>query len=242
MKLAMQKIPRIAARKTAERLADELRDMILSGHYVSGDMLPPERDLVTETGFSRGSVREALRVLQTEGLVEISLGRSGGARVTAPKRATLARSVELFVRTNGVALSALLDARAAVEPMLARLAALHHTEEEMAALEQMHAEFSEAVEELVKYRRLNYRWHLAIAHASRNEPLAALMEAILATGLEATAYENVTTYANRLTAIKAHDQVMAALRARDGEGAAQAMEEHLTAYSGLVKLVEQPPA
>lgn len=238
MKLTDHKIPRIAARKTAERLSDHLRDMILRGDYVTGDMLPPERELVVETGLSRGSVREALRVLQTEGLVEISLGRSGGARVAAPKRAMLARSVELFVRTNGVALSALLDARAAVEPMMARLAAQNRTAAEMEVLEDLHRQFSDSHDDVVRYRRINYRWHLAIAQASRNEPLAALMEAILATGLEATAYEAVGTPENRQIAIAAHEVVMKALRAGDGDAAAEAMETHLTTYSAIVKRME----
>jgi DNA-binding FadR family transcriptional regulator len=236
--MAEQKIQKVVSRKSADLLSDQLRKMILRGDYLSGEMLPPERDLVAETGISRGSVREALRVLQTEGLVEITLGRTGGARVTTPKRATLARSVELFVRTNGVALSALLDCRAAVEPMLARLAAINRTEEELASMEELNKSFSEARYELVKYRRLNYRWHLAIAQASRNEPLAALMEAILTIGLEATAYETVTTYENRLTAIAAHERVMEMLRSGDGDAAASAMEAHLTDYSRIVKRSE----
>jgi len=238
MKQTDPKIPRLAARNTAERLADQLREMILRGDYLSGDMLPPERELVVETGLSRGSVREALRVLQTEGLVEISLGRTGGARVTAPKRAMLARSVELFVRTNGVALAELLDARAAVEPMMARLAAQNCTEAELALLEDLHRHFGESLDDVVRYRRLNYRWHLAIAQASRNAPLTALMEAILATGLEATAYEGVSTPENRVTAFEAHEQVMEALRARDPDQAASAMEAHLTTYSTIVKRME----
>lgn len=238
MKLTEHKSPGSATRKSAERLSDQLREMILRGEYQNGDMLPPERELVVETGLSRGSVREALRVLQTEGLVEISLGRSGGARVAAPKRAMLARSVELFVRTNGVALSALLDARAAVEPMMARLAAQNRTAEELAFMEDLHLQFSKAQNDVVTYRRLNYRWHLAVAQASRNEPLAALMEAILATGLEATAYEAVTTFENRMTAIAAHERVMETLRAGDGEAAANAMETHLRTYSDIVKQME----
>lgn len=232
------RIPKVVLRKSSDLLSDQLRDMILRGDYASGEMLPPERELVDDTGLSRGSVREALRVLQTEGLVEVTVGRAGGARVTAPKRAMLARSVELFVRTNGVALSALLDCRAAVEPMLARLAALNHTAAEMAQLEELNSAFSAARHDLPLYRSLNYRWHLAIARASRNEPLLALMEAILAVAHDDRAYETVTTFENRLTAIAAHEQVMAPLRARDGEGAMAAMEAHLTAYSRIAKDIE----
>ncbi len=236
--MSVSGINRIVLPKSSDLLSDRLRDMILQGSFATGDYLPPERELVQETGLSRGSVREALRVLETEGLVQVDRGRTGGTRVTAPKRTMLARSVELFVRTNGVVLSSLLDCRAAIEPMLARLAARHRSDEELAALEDLHRRFGEATEDLGKYRVLNYQWHLQIAQCSRNEPLSALIEAILKTSLEATAYERVTTPPNRRTAVEAHEGVMDAIRRQDAEAAADAMEMHLKSYSHLVQALE----
>lgn len=224
-------IQNIQLPKSSSLLSDRLRDMIMRGELTIGDMLPSERNLVTETGLSRGSVREALRTLEAEGLLETVRGRSGGTRVAAPQRGALTRSVELFVRANSVSPTALLDCRAAVEPMLARLAAKHRTDEEMAELETLHRQFQDAVEDLPKYRAINYRWHQRIAYSSGNEPLIALIDAILTTALEASAYERVTTPENRQIAIAGHDRVMTAMRVRDGEGAAEAMEEHLMSYS-----------
>lgn len=232
-------INRIVLPKSANLLSDRLRDMILRGNFAPGDLLPAERALVQETGLSRGSVREALRILETEGLVEITRGRSGGIRVSMPKRDMLTRSVELFVRANAVSLSALLDCRAAIEPMLARLAARHRTAAELAELEDLHQRFADSIEDLARYRSINYRWHLKIAECSRNEPLTALIQAILTTALEATAYEKVTTPPNRQRAIEAHSHVMEAIRRQDAEAAADAMETHLTAYSKLTQAAEQ---
>lgn len=224
-------IQNIQLPKSSSLLSDRLRDMIRRGELTIGDMLPSERNLVTETGLSRGSVREALRTLEAEGLLETVRGRSGGTRVAAPQRGALTRSVELFVRANSVSPTALLDCRAAVEPMLARLAAKHRTDEEMEELETLHQRFKDAIEELPKYRAINYRWHQRIAYSSRNEPLIALIDAILTAALEASTYDRVTTPENRRIAIAGHDRVMTALRVRDAEGAAAAMEEHLMSYS-----------
>lgn len=235
-------IDRVVVPKASGLLAKRLRDMILHGDFSSGDLLPPERDLVSESGLSRGSVREALKILETEGLVEIRSGRSGGARVTIPKRTTLARSAELFVRANGVPLDSLLDCRIAVEPMLARLAARHRTEQELARLRDLHKEFEASVDDVKLYRQVNLAWHLAIAAASRNEPLTALMEAISTPLLEATGYEAVTTPQTRREAVRAHAAVVDAVARRDEDAAARAMERHLSSYSSILraKLASRP--
>lgn len=237
MHKSLQGIQNIKLPKSSSLLADKLRDLIVRGDLAIGDMLPPERSLVTETGLSRGSVREALRTLEAEGLLETVRGRTGGTRVAAPQRGALTRSVELFVRANSVSPTALLDCRAAIEPMLARLAATRITEAEMDELETLHSRFKAAIEDLPTYRTINYRWHQRIAHSSGNEPLIALIDAILTTALEALAYERVTTLENRHIAIAGHDEVMKALRARDGEAAAAAMEDHLSGYSKAVKKI-----
>src|SRR5271167_4326671 len=109
--------------KAADVLAERLRELIVAGH-----ILPTERELVSESGLSRTSVRDALRVLESEGLIATKVGRTGGSMVTLPGRESVARSVELFVRTHGIRLDSLLECRVAVEPALARLAAIKRTD------------------------------------------------------------------------------------------------------------------
>lgn len=235
--MAVSELPiyRVIVPKASGLLAKRLRDMILHGQFASGELLPPERDLVAESGLSRGSVREALKILETEGLVEIRSGRSGGARVTIPKRTTLARSTELFVRANAVPLESLLDCRIAVEPMLAKLAARNRTDAELEQLRDLHVQFEQSVDDVKLYRQVNLTWHLAVAAASRNEPLTALMEAISTPLLEATGYEVVTTPETRREAVKAHAAVIRAIERRDEDAAARAMEKHLSAYTSILR-------
>lgn len=232
MSLQDHQISRVVVPKASGLLAERLRDLILQGHFSSGNMLPPERELVSESGLSRGTVREALKILETQNLVVI---RSGGARVSVPKRFDLVRSTKLFVRANGVTLASLLDCRVAIEPMLARLAAAHRTEVELANLEELQTKFAASVNDTQRYRTLNFQWHLAIARASLNEPLTALMEAISTPVLEATGYESITTPESRRAAVAAHAQIMDAIQSGNGEAAASAMVAHLMAYNALVK-------
>ncbi|MCB1343096.1 MAG: FadR family transcriptional regulator [Pseudooceanicola sp.] len=217
------------------RLRDDLRDRILGGEFRAGDLLPSERSLVETSGLSRGSVREAIRSLEVEGLIETNRGRFGGSRVIEPRRDRLVHLVDIFVRAKGVSLASMLDCRAAIEPMMARLAARNMTPAALARLEELNQAFHDNVGALQDYRRINYEWHLEVARIGGNEPLMALLEPILNLARDSTEYERVTTPPNRLRAIAAHDEVMAALRTGDEAGAALAMEAHLISYARLTR-------
>ena len=216
--------------KASDVLAERLRNLIVEGHFSPGDLLPTERDLVVEAGLSRTSVRDALRVLESEGLISTKAGRTGGSMVTLPGRASVARSVELFVRTHGIRLDSLLECRVAVEPTLARLAAIKRTEAQLAEMTEIHRQFVASVDDVVDYKRINLDWHLAIARASGNEPLTALMEAISTPIRDAQDYRHVTTPDLRAAAVKAHTVILKAIADQDGDAAFKRMERHVTAY------------
>ena len=217
----------------SEVLAERLRELIVQGRIQPGDFLPSERDLVTESGLSRTSVRDALRVLETDGLITTKVGRTGGSMVTLPGRASVARSVELFVRTHGIRLESLLECRVAVEPTLARLAARHRTEAQLAEISAIHETFVASVDDVPRYKTINLDWHLAIARASANEPLMALMEAISMPIRDAMDYRHVTTPDLRREAVKAHTVILKAIAERDGEAAFKRMERHVSAYRDI---------
>jgi DNA-binding FadR family transcriptional regulator len=114
--------------KAADVLAGILREKILDGELQEGVDLPHERDLCAQAGLSRASVREALRILEGEGLIATRLGRNGGSAVVRPTIATIERSVGIFIRGQGIRLEAVLETRAAIEPPSARFAAQHRTD------------------------------------------------------------------------------------------------------------------
>lgn len=216
--------------KASDILAERLRDLIIKGFFPPGHFLPTERELVADSGLSRTSVRDALRVLESDGLISTKVGRAGGSMVTLPGRESVTRSVELFVRTHGIRLDSLLECRVAVEPTLARLAARRRSPEQLAEIEAIHEQFVASVDEVPLYKRINLDWHLAIARASANEPLMALMEAISTSISDAQDYQHVTTPELRAAAVKAHTVILKAIRDQDEEAAFKRMDRHVSAY------------
>jgi GntR family transcriptional repressor for pyruvate dehydrogenase complex len=234
-------ISSIVVPKAADILAARLRDLIVKGEITPGSYLPTERELVVESSLSRTSVRDALRVLESEGLITTKVGRAGGSMVTLPGRASVARSVELFLRTHGVKLESLLECRVAVEPTLARLAARRRTKAQLAEMEALHEQFVISVKDVVRYKSLNLDWHLSIARASGNEPLIALMEATSAAIRDAMDYQHVTTPALRAVVVKAHTAILKAIREQDEDAAFKRMDRHVSEYRDIATGVVQPP-
>lgn len=223
----------ITVPKASDILAGQLRDLILSGSIAQGKPLPTERDLVAETGLSRSSVREALRVLEVEGLIQTRPGRSGGSTVRLPGRGSIARAVQLFARCHAIQPETLLECRIAIEPFMAGLAATNRTEQELQQIQTLHQQLVAAPDDAVLYKRLNLDWHLAIARASANEVLIALMEAVAQSVDDAAADQRLTHATERAETIKAHGAILRAIERKDAELACSRMEKHLSAYAAL---------
>ena len=230
---ARTKISPVSVPKASDILAEQLREMIIKGRLAPGSLLPSERQLVEDSKLSRSSVRDALRVLESEGLISTKVGRSGGSMVTLPGRDAVARSVEMFVRSHGVRLDSLLECRVAIEPTLAALAAKNWTKAQLEEMEELHREFEKSVDNVTHYKSTNLEWHLSVARASGNEPLIALMEAISEPIHDATDYHHVTTAELRQTAVKAHSKIMEAIRNRDSDAARRRMELHVGGYRDI---------
>lgn len=121
--------------KTSTLVAAELRRRIATGELAPGDRLPPEDGLMEEFDLARTTLREALRVLESEGLITVQRGRNGGPRVTSPPIDGLARMLALHLQLEGTTVGDLDDARQLIEPHLAARLAEHHTDEDLEALE-----------------------------------------------------------------------------------------------------------
>ena len=220
--------------KASDVLAAKLRELILSNGLAEGTPLPTERELVAQSGLSRTSVREALRVLETEGLVLTKAGRNGGSQVRRPGRESISRSFELFVRSHGVRFEALLEAREAIEPAAARLAAIHRSDADLAEMTRVHKALDQVLD-VAEHVRLNLQWHRAVMRASRNELLIAFFDAIADSVQAATESQSLNSLEVRREVVRAHGRVLAAIAAQDADAAFRRMQRHVGAYSLLVK-------
>jgi DNA-binding FadR family transcriptional regulator len=226
--------------KASDVLAARLRDLILEGELSLGQWLPAERDLVAQSGLSRATVRESLRILEIEGLVETRPGRNGGTVVRKPQPETVARSLEIFVRGNRLRLASLLEVREAVEPVSAALAARRRSDDELTELERLDAVLEEAFDDVKAFLVANVHWHVAIARMSHNELLAGFMEAIASGVLAGTDIADFNSNEVRHAALLAHGRIQEAIRDKDPGAARRRMLRHLEAYEIAVMGTTHP--
>lgn len=150
--------------KAAEIVAAELRRQIVTGRLKPGDKLHPENVLTTEFGISRPTLREALRLLESESLITISRGKHGGARVSSIDLSAASRQVGVFLQLEGTTLQDVWLARTLIEPPAAALLATRRDPVAFAALEANIEAAREAAaqHELIRYADLSAEFSLLI--------------------------------------------------------------------------------
>src|SRR3954453_17494755 len=107
--------------KAAELVADDLRRRIIRGELSEGHALPNETALMEYYDVSRPTLREALRVLESESLISVKRGARGGARVQVPNSSVATRHAALLLQLGGTTLEDVFAARRVIEPAAARM-------------------------------------------------------------------------------------------------------------------------
>ena len=220
---------RISIPKAADVLADELRARIRSGDWPEGAALPSERDLAQQAGLSRTSVREALRILEVDGLIEIRPGRGGGARVRRPAGDELTRQLELFIWGRNVGAEHLHDVRTALETLGAEGAARYRTDADVVELIRRTEAVENAVGNLDRYLDANLAWHMAVARASHNELLVSIMEVLSNAIHDATESNAFNSPQLRRATLDIHRAILDAIIAGDPDAARRRMARHVIA-------------
>ncbi|MBU8808188.1 FCD domain-containing protein [Mycolicibacterium goodii] len=140
--------------KASDVLANLLKVRILGEGLAPGDRLPPEADLIEQYGFSRGTVRESLRMLETDGIVAVRRGPRGGIEVTRPDVSRVTRLLAVLLAFDGTPVSDLVEFRLIIEPGAAAMAARQATAEQRDALVAMTMEEHGDVPHSVDFHRL----------------------------------------------------------------------------------------
>lgn len=131
--------------KTAELVARTLRRMVVDGQLTEGDFLPHETELMAHFVVSRSTLREAVRVLESERLVEVRRGSRTGARVRMPGPEIVARPAGLLLELSSATLADVLSARVVIEPPAARLLAERGTDEARNELDRLVSDMPRAL-------------------------------------------------------------------------------------------------
>jgi len=120
--------------KTAEVLASRVRKAIIRGELKAGDKLPSEAQLISDFEVSRPTIREAIRILESEGMISVSRGARGGARVNTLTNDMVTKAAGVALQSRGATMKDIYIARSLIEPPAARLAAENRPGEAAAAL------------------------------------------------------------------------------------------------------------
>lgn len=228
---------RVTVPKASDVLADQLRQQILDGTLPEGSALPVERVLASTVGLGRGTVRDALRVLEIEGLVVTKPGRAGGSFVRRPDSTTFTRSLNVLMHGRGIRFRSLLETREALEPSAARLAALHRTDADLAALEETSEKLLAAKDagDIPLFLAQNVEWHVAVGAASHNEIIDVIVHSLSRVMLRSTEIDDFNSEKTMGDTIKAHGKILDAIRQGDADRAAAAMTKHVHTYRVLVE-------
>jgi DNA-binding FadR family transcriptional regulator len=219
--------------KMADRVATVLRRMFIRGEITEGTMLPPESELMQRFGVSRPTLREAFRVLESESLIEVQRGVRGGARVTRPRRETLARYAGLILEYEGVTLKDVYDARATLETPLVVQLAKDQNPAVIAELEQIverEVELQPGNETIGTIDQLT-DFHAAIARLAGNKTLQIVSDMlyhIIETAnhsLQPTKGTRAEQAVNR--SMKTHRMVLDLIKAGDADQAGELWKKHL---------------
>jgi GntR family transcriptional regulator, transcriptional repressor for pyruvate dehydrogenase complex len=168
---------RLTSPRIAETVADELRRQIVDGELSDGDLLPPQAVLVERFNVSLVSLREALRILETEGLVSVRRGNQGGAVVHAPTKASAAYMLGLVLQSEHALLSDLGTALRDLEPTCAVLAAQRTDRNDtiVPELRRVNTAMSESLGEGPVFTDLGRTFHDALVRGCGNSTMTAVV-------------------------------------------------------------------
>lgn len=212
-----------------ETVLDHLTGAILDGKVAPGDRLPNERDLASQLGASRSAVREAIKVLQAQGVVTSHTGPGGGTRVVTGQGVALGHMLKLHVALGEISFDELTETRVILERGAARAAARRSDAESLAPLEELLADMLTRTDEGA-FNDLDTAFHVAIVDIGDNrlsrDITVAIREAVAGRILEAErALPTWPALRERLN--EQHRGILEALRLGDGELAAQRVEAHI---------------
>jgi GntR family transcriptional repressor for pyruvate dehydrogenase complex len=209
----------------SSQIVAEVREALFTRRLKAGDFLGTEKDLAARFGVSRIVARDALRSLEALGVVEIRMGKGGGARIAQGNTRLFAEALAVQLNLAQVSAAEILDAQRAIECLAAELAAENATAADHAALRQLLAEAEANIHDSDAYTRLSRDFHLAIAEASHNRVLVVQL-----ISLEHVAWptRNVTlTPAVARRILEVHRELAALIEMRDAAGARRLMDEHV---------------
>jgi len=233
------KFKEIKRKRIYEEVLVQLQEYLLNGDVVPGQKLPSERELAQTFNVNRVSVREALTVLEANGLVERKVGegtfRTGAVNFEATPLIKAITNKERQVREP-------IQVRRVIEPQLARLAAQNISDEQLETLRDILRRQEERLKQGKDIIDLDSEFHYAIARATNNSIFVGLLEA-LDNSLVSTRVTSNMAQGGGQRGYAAHKSIFEALKKRDPDKAEEAMFNHIMGVERMMLhyFAEQEP-
>jgi len=208
-----------------EQMAESIRQQIVDGKLKTGDRLPNERDLAKQFDVSRTVVREAIKSLKQEGLVEVRPGL--GTFVVDATGEALTQSFGLMMSLgNQNKLSDIVEIREILEPEIAAMAALRAAQEDIARMEKAMKLMDQNIEDIDEYTEEDHSFHLALARATQNIIIPRLIASIVDL-LQELRQRIALVDGARERGQMHHRNIVESIRNQDPQAARAAMQAHL---------------
>ena len=209
----------------SSQIVADVREALTAKRLASGDFLGTEKDLAARHGVSRIVARDALRTLEALGIVEIRMGKGGGARVARGNPRLFAEALAVQLDLTGVSAAEILDAQRAVECMAAELAAENATPADHARLRALLADAERKLDDVDAYTLSSREFHLAIAEASHNRVL--VVQFISLQNVSWPSRNTTLTPKVALRILEVHRELADLIEMRDAAGARALMDDHV---------------
>jgi GntR family transcriptional regulator, transcriptional repressor for pyruvate dehydrogenase complex len=213
-----------------EGILSQLRQLVSAGQIKPGDRLPSERELSGKFRVSRASVREAIRALESQGLVEIRIG--AGTYIASPVHTLLSPLASVTLQQRDVLLD-IFEARKTIEPEIAALAARRAGSEEIERMEEVLVEQERQIASGDTGVEADTAFHALLAQAAKNKVFLKLNEAVV-DSLYETRERSLTIGGRPARSLEGHREILRAVQARNPARARLAMLAHLRAIEANV--------
>jgi DNA-binding FadR family transcriptional regulator len=217
--------PQKAAMLVAQRI---MRDVI-TDRLQPGDLLLPERTMLEKYQTGRGTLREALRLLEFQGVIALKPGPRGGPVLRDPDSTHLASTLVLLMQFQKAPFRTIVEVRTALEPMISRLAAVRMSDESLVDLGDTIGRMRDHLDQQDQFLEANKRFHDIIAWSSGNPLFGYIVDSLLGI-MDGTVIGIDYPRPRRVAILKAHDEIHQALRDRDPDRAEDRMRDHIHAY------------
>jgi DNA-binding FadR family transcriptional regulator len=218
---------KVSVGRISEIIVEQIRLLMRQGQLKPGDRLPPERDLCERFGVSRVTVREALRMLESSGLVEIRVGARGGAFVTAPSSDRVGEGLADLLTLSVISAADVTEVRMILEAGIVPLVCERATEQDLADLDEICRRSEAALASGDYTMDMSLEFHIRVAQSTHNPAVVMLVESFRGPILMSLqqAHEAAPEMGQKGT--REHEEFIEAVRRRDADTASRIMREHL---------------